>query len=83
MEFPNTGRSLWLALCLSDGDELTLWSYSQGFIDTIAFQKYSRSSSVRAIGESTGGTPSCPGMLVPFPIFGILPVEHLMVYMPA
>lgn len=57
---------------------LTKWSYFQGCILTTAFQKYSRSSKVRAIGECTAGTPVWPGTLVAFPVPGKRPTDALI-----
>lgn len=58
---------------------LTEWSYSQGFMLMIARQNVSKSSRVRVMGEYTAGIPSCPGILVGFPVFRNRCIDALIV----
>lgn len=66
-------------LLLSSMDGLTEWSYSHGFMLTMARQNVSRSSRVRVMGEYTAGIPSCPGILVGLPVFRKRCIDALMV----
>lgn len=77
-EYKTPIRSFLLSACLCSSslqrNGCTVWSYFHGSMEINARVKYVKSSSVRAIGLKTLGTPSCPGILVLTPDFIQRPV---------
>ena len=59
-----------------------MWSISHGRSPITRFQNSSRSSSLRASGDTTVGTLSSPGVLVRAPVEGNLPWVAFMLYTP-